>query len=55
MYFCIWSNLYTHTHINVDWILGWLANNNSEWLAAFSSLSALIKFNYLMAVEVDRE
>lgn len=31
---------------------GWLANNNSKWLAAFSSLSPLIKFNYLMTVEM---
>lgn len=37
----------------VDWILWiWLANNNSKWLAAFSSLSPLIKFNYLMTVEM---
>lgn len=40
--------------VNVDYTgyFGWLANNNSKWLAAFSSLSPLIKFNYLMTVEM---
>lgn len=46
--------IYMCVCVNVDYTgyFGWLANNNSKWLAAFSSLSPLIKFNYLMTVEM---